>query len=63
MTKTNYKKRKTLPPLRLPNKSQLIARREKLLKAFTAAELKNPVTRKSVKIALHNIDILLESLK
>ena len=38
------------------SREDLLERRLKIIEAFSADDLKNPVTKKSVKIALENID-------
>ena len=38
------------------SREDLLERRLKIIEAFSADDLKNPVTKKTVKIALENID-------
>jgi hypothetical protein len=60
--KTN-KVKKLTDGIKSMTREDLIERRMRIVEAFSAEDLKNPITRQSVKDALANIDIELAKKK
>lgn len=52
----NNKNQKLTKDVQKLTREDLIERRLKIVESFSAKELKNPITRESVKIAFENID-------